>query len=65
MKKGCYGCNTLLSGKELGLNNYKGLIVKIDPSKANEFPRLHVTDMEHHITREIFYCPFCGNSLEK
>jgi RNA polymerase subunit RPABC4/transcription elongation factor Spt4 len=65
MKKCCSACKTFLNGEELELNNYKGLIVKIEPARANEAPRLHITDGEHHITREIFYCPFCGNSLEK
>lgn len=62
MNKGCLGCQSVLEGNTLTLSNYEGLELTIESMPEI---KLHMTDGFHHTTRDIFYCPFCGNKLTK
>jgi hypothetical protein len=62
MGKNCMGCKTILKGEVLELANYEGMKLTIESMPEI---RLHMTDGLHHTTREIYNCPFCGNSFEK
>lgn len=59
----------------LGCDLENGEFTRILSNKATDFVvnmeiieghvKLHMTDGEHHTTRDIYHCPFCGRNLEK
>ena len=60
----CIGCD-LKNGERIKvISNSKTDFVVYMENSAEVF-RLHMTDGQHHTTRDIYHCPFCGRNLEK
>lgn len=60
----CMGCNLKFGEKVKILSNSATDFVVYMEYCTDAF-RLHMTDGEHHTTRDIYHCPFCGRDLEK
>ena len=60
----CGGCD-LKNGESVKIISNSNTKFEVDLENAGGTFRLHMTDCEHHTTKEIYYCPFCGRKLTK